>query len=125
MTDAAQPSAAERLAALRKPTEKRGKPALTAKVLVAGVSTTAMFALVAAMGWPSDTTSASGTAAVGPTELPTVAPATVPTVAPPVQAVPAPAVPVPVVIPPAVPAPAPAATTAAPVVSNAITETSG
>lgn len=51
MTEPVSPSAAERLAALRAPSKERGRPAHTWKILTAGMSTSAMFGLVAAMGW--------------------------------------------------------------------------
>ncbi len=52
--DSRPPAHAERLAALRSPGQtKRQKPASSAKILSAGLSTTAMFGLVAAMGWPT------------------------------------------------------------------------
>jgi hypothetical protein len=70
-------SAAERLAALRTPSKQRGRPALAAKVLAAGLSTTAMLGLVTAMGWPADAPTGQNTAA---STTPPTAPAT--TVAP-------------------------------------------
>lgn len=51
--ESAQPAAAERLAALRKPSDQRAKPAHTSKIVAAGLSTTALFGMVAAMGWPT------------------------------------------------------------------------
>lgn len=51
MTEPVSPAAAERLAALRAPSKERGRPAHTWKILTAGMSTSAMFGLVAAMGW--------------------------------------------------------------------------
>lgn len=56
-------SAAERLAALRTPSKQRGRPARASKILAAGLSTTAMFGLVTAMGWPADAASGQTTAA--------------------------------------------------------------
>jgi hypothetical protein len=75
--EAVPSSAAERLAALRTPSKHRGRPALAAKILAAGLSTTAMLGLVTAMGWPED--AATGQTTAAPTTPPT-APAT--TVAP-------------------------------------------
>jgi len=51
MTEPVSPSAAERLAALRAPSKDRGSPAHAWKVLAGGMTTSAMFGLVAAMGW--------------------------------------------------------------------------
>jgi hypothetical protein len=52
------PSTADRLVALPSPRPKRRKPAYTSKIITAGASTTALFALVAGMGWGSGTGSA-------------------------------------------------------------------
>jgi L-fucose mutarotase/ribose pyranase (RbsD/FucU family) len=55
------PRSAERLAALRPsvaPTAKRRKPAQSSKITAAGISTTALLAMVAAMGWSSTVTTA-------------------------------------------------------------------
>lgn len=146
MTEPMLPTAAERLAALRAPSKKRSRPANTSKILSAGLSTTAMFGLVTAMGWSSGAGSVQATAApVAPiiqgaaaAAAPTVAAPTAvvsaapvePTVAPlvpvaPAQpAVPAPAAPVvvPVVIPVAVPVAQPRVQAAA---SNTTTSASG
>ena len=143
MTEPMIPSAAERLAALRAPSGKRTKPANTSKILAAGLSTTALFGLVTAMGWPSGPGSVQATAApvtpviqaAAPAAIPAVAATTAvvspapvqPTVAPlvpaapVVQAAPAP-VAVPIVIPVAVPVAQPAAQPAA---SNTTTQASG
>jgi hypothetical protein len=51
MTEPVTPSAAERLAALRAPSKDRGSPAHAWKVLAGGMTTSAMFGLIAAMGW--------------------------------------------------------------------------
>jgi hypothetical protein len=51
MTEPIPASAAERLAALRSPSKDRAKPALAWKILTAGMSTSAMFGIIAAMGW--------------------------------------------------------------------------
>lgn len=125
----ARPAAtAERLAALRSPAKKRAKPAHTSKVLTAGISTTALFGMVAVMGWQSGTGSAQNNAATptatqGVLPVPVVAVITTPTIIVSPQTVPAtvaplaPTVPVTVaetvpatvtpVIPVAVPAPQP------------------
>ena len=129
MTEPVSPSAAERLAALRAPSKERGKPAHTWKILTAGMSTSAMFGLVAAMGWggtahstalPPDTavqivpsapvaTIPVATIPVTTTPVTTVPTAGVtPTAAPVIPVIPAtvpPTTAVPVVIPVAVPAP--------------------
>ncbi len=64
MIDPLLPSgAAERLAALRAPSTKRTKPASTSKILSAGISTTALFGMVAVMGWQSTHAAASAAAA--------------------------------------------------------------
>ena len=93
------PTSADRLAALRKPAQKRGKPAHTSKIFAAGMSTTAMFALVTAMGWPSGTATTQSVPldatttttpvvplvpVVTPTTHPLAVPTTVPTTATPV-----------------------------------------
>src|SRR5258706_5684312 len=91
-------SAAERLAALRKPTEKRRKPAHTSKIFAAGVSTTALFGMVAAMGWPTATQAAQSaplpTTSAAPT-VPVAAATTTPAPVPTTATVPATAAPVP------------------------------
>ena len=120
MTDTPSPEMAERLAALRVPSKKRGQAAHASKIFVLGLSTSAMFGLVAAMGWPS---ASAQTTALPPTTgiplvpivspvdmtvaaaLPTVVPTTPAPVAIPV-AVPVPAEAAPVVIPVPVPVPA-------------------
>ena len=142
------PGAAERLAALRAPSAKRKKPAHTSKVLTAGISTTALFGMVAVMGWQSTHGAASAAAApeatvpvaplvpvVTPSTtifVPTPVPSTVAPLAPavtvaPVTAAPVTAAPVvvPVVIPVAVPAPAPQPKAAKAVKSNTATKSSG
>ncbi|MEO7369435.1 MAG: hypothetical protein ABIZ69_01140 [Ilumatobacteraceae bacterium] len=139
MTDSAQPqtegsTAAERLAALRAPsTQKRGNSAHASKILAAGLSTTAMFGMVAALGWQSGTTTAQGAgSAAVPTSPSATAPATVPSaVSPGVTtttgaAVATPAW-IPVVIPVAVPAAktAPSNTTPGRTPSNVTTKSSG
>lgn len=120
MTEPVLPSAAERLAALRAPSGKRTRPANTSKILAAGLSTTALFGLVTAMGWPSGAGSAPTTSAamVEPAVAPLVP------VAPAARGVPATAAPVvvPIVIPVAVPVARPAAQAAA---SNTTTKSSG
>lgn len=105
------PSAAERLAALRKPTQKRRKPAHTSKIFVAGVSTTALFGMVAAMGWPTATQTAQSAPLPSTTAapaVPVVAPTTTPPPALPTATVPTTAAPVPTTA-------APVPTTAAPI----------
>jgi hypothetical protein len=110
------------------PTRRRGRrarPAHSTKILVAGASATALLGMVAAMGWQSRTTAASGAgmaptvtdSVLTPVAISPVVSAATPTV-PPVVAmpanppanVPATAAPVvtqaPIVIPVAVPAPA-------------------
>jgi hypothetical protein len=127
-TSIAQTSA-DRLAALRAPSSNRQKPAHTSKILSAGISTTALFGMVAVMGWPSTTGNAqSADAAVAATQAVTPAPPTLPLVAPPTT---------PAEIPAAVPAVVPAVvvtvpvdppttrTPPAPIPSNTTTKTSG
>ena len=125
MIDPLLTSQAERLAALRSPAQKkRQKPAHTAKIFTAGLSTTAMFGLVAAMGWPSGSGVAQGAAPVEPAVTPVAL--TIPALAIPALAIPAPAAAAqtaPVVIPtpavvaePATTQPAPVPTVAAPIV---------
>ena len=80
------PTAAERLAALRKPTEQRGKAAHTSKIFAAGISTTALFAMVAAMGWRSGTESTQS-ASLQTTTTPVV-PLVTPTAVPPSRCLP-------------------------------------
>lgn len=142
MTEPIPASAAERLAALRTPSKDRGKPAKAWKILTAGVSTSAMFGLVAAMGWggttaqstalPADTTLPGDTTVqivpvspVAPTSAP-VAPTsapTTPTVAPLIPSTPVATVLV--TIPVAVPAPqAVAQKTTTRATSNATTKSS-
>jgi hypothetical protein len=70
----------ERLALMdrpaRPPRRKRAMPARTSKIITAGASATALFSMVAGMGWQSGTSSANGV-------TPTVAlPDTTPTLAP-------------------------------------------
>lgn len=101
------PTAAERLAALRKPTEQRGKPAHTSKICAAGISTTALFAMVAAMGWPSGTETAQS-ASLQTTTTPVV-PLVTPTPVPPIT-VPATGAAVPTVATAAAPVVIPTAT---------------
>jgi hypothetical protein len=138
MTEPVSQSAAERLAALRATSKDRGKPAHVGKILTAGLSTSAMFGLVAAMGWGStvqgsalppdtavqvvpvapvvtnatttSTTTTPTTTVVAPIAAPMSDDAPVPT--PPAITAPVTAAPVatdPVTIPVAVPAPAPPA----------------
>jgi hypothetical protein len=90
MIDPLLPSTAERLAALRSPRlQKRRKPAHNSKILTAGVSTTALFALIAGMGWQSGTSSAQSTPTAPATTATGSAPASTTTVAAVVPAVPA------------------------------------
>lgn len=102
-------SAAERLAALRQPStsKKRTKPAHTSKVLAAGLSATALFGMIAVMGYESGTGTAQ-TAAL-PVAIPTIQAAVptpvAPTVAPLVPATPAPVVPTPAAAVPVAPVP--------------------
>ncbi|MEP7201989.1 MAG: hypothetical protein ABI894_05230 [Ilumatobacteraceae bacterium] len=80
--EAVSAAAAERLAALRKPSKERGRPALAAKILVGGLSTTAMFGLVTYMGWPqpaADQGTATAQPAIAATPLPTVPTTAAPT----------------------------------------------
>ncbi len=118
-------SAAERLAALRTPTKTRSRPAHSWKVLSAGLSTTAMFGLVTAMGWPSDADGLQATAAATPTvaTLPASAVPVASTVAPLIPVDPATAVPV--VIPVAVPVAQPVQIVSVLVASNTTTKSSG
>ena len=138
MTDAPGPegaiaaSAAERLAALRQPStsNKRTQPATTSKILSAGISTTALFGLIAAMGWQTGTgvaQSASAPLETPPAQVSSPTPVT-PTVAPlvPTTGTVSPAVAaVPTTIPVAVPAAQPAPTNSRRVQSNATTKSSG
>ena len=136
MTEPVQPEAplaastAERLAALRQPStsKKRTAPALTSKVLSAGISTTALFGLVAAMGWPASTATTQVSQPVAtPTTQIAVATPVAPTVAPLVPATPAPvpADAVPTTIPVAIPAAQPAPQIPAqPIESNTTTQAS-
>jgi hypothetical protein len=81
----------DRLAALRSPKplrQKRRKPAYTSKIITAGASTTALFTLVAGMGWGSGTGNAQSAPTAPTTSVTPVAPAPlVPTVVAPVPAV--------------------------------------
>jgi hypothetical protein len=52
-------TSAERLAALRSPAPKRRRPAYNSKIMTAGLSTTAMLGMIAAMGWSSVTSAQS------------------------------------------------------------------
>jgi hypothetical protein len=125
-------SSAERLAALRQPstTKKRSKPADTAKVLATGISTTALFGIVAVMGWQTNMGTAQASASITPTTL--SVPPTIQT-APPVAVTPsvAPLVPVapatvPTTIPVAVPTTQPLVQTpTVRVPSNTTTKASG
>ena len=143
-----QPAAAERLAALRKPSDQRAKPAHTSKIVAAGLSTTALFGMVAAMGWPTGAQTAQSAplqtttipmARAVPLVAPTSTLATVPAVdtdqtdptiptiptIPPVPPVPTTAAPV-IVVPEATPvvqAPVPKPSTRAK--SNTVTKASG
>lgn len=125
-------SSAMRLAAMHSSDgkqPKRQKPAHTSKIFTAGLSTTALLGMVAAMGWPSGSSAAQSSApsvpdpaAVTPVVFalpsappttaapaPVTVPATAATVAPLVTlppTTPAPVVVTPAVIPVAVPAPA-------------------
>jgi hypothetical protein len=81
-------NSAQRLAALRSAAPKRRKPAYNSKIMTAGLSTTAMLGMVAAMGWSSVTSAQSVPLLVPATdELPSLDttavtdPATVPPVA--------------------------------------------
>ena len=123
--DGVSVSAAERLAALRTPSKKKGRPAHASKILAAGLSTTAMFGLVTAMGWPARTAAGQADAAP-PTALVPVTPAPAPTVAPLVPASPLPASVPPVTIPVAVPvAEVPVQIAVVATDSNITTKTSG
>ncbi len=125
-------SSAERLAALRQPSasKKRSKPADTAKVLATGLSTTALFGMVAIMGWQTNIGAAqaselatSTTQTAAPTIQTTPPVAVTPTVAPLVPVAP---VAVPTTIPVAVPSTQPPVqTTAVRVASNATSKASG
>jgi hypothetical protein len=119
MTDPVPASAAERLAALRAPSKDRGKPAHAWKILTAGMSTSAMFGLVAAMGWGGTAQSTALPPDTAVQIVPSAPVATIPvTTAPPIALTPiadsedsgtAVAAPLPtaapVIIPVAVPAP--------------------
>jgi hypothetical protein len=118
MTDPMSPSNAERLAALRRPSKKRTKPAHTSKVLSAGISTTALFGMVAAMGWQTGTSTAQSISATVPAVMTTQPAPVQPTVAPLV-----PTAPTTTAIPVAVPATQPPVQTSAR--SNTVTKSSG
>jgi hypothetical protein len=92
-------SAAERLAALRQPStsKKRTKPAHTSKVLAAGVSTTALFGMVAFMGYQSGNGAAQASAL--PVAMPTAAQTAAPTPIAPTVAPLVPTTAAPVVVP--------------------------
>jgi hypothetical protein len=134
MIDPLLPSTAERLAALRSPRlQKRRKPAHNSKILTAGVSTTALFALIAGMGWQSGTSSAQTTptapattatssAPASTTTVAAVGPAVPATVAPLIIAAPTVALPI---IPVAVAAAKPPMKIVTRVASNTTTKTSG
>ena len=94
MTEPVSPSAAERLAALRAPSKDRGKPAHAWKVLAGGMSTSAMFGLIAAMGWGG---TAQSTALPPDTAVQTVPSA--PVIVIPVATIPATTIPVTTVLP--------------------------
>ena len=113
------PSSSHRPEAPRPQRRKRAAPARTSKIFTAGASATALFSMVAAMGWQSGTASGKSSDVVIPVaETPTtinvvvpVAPTTTSVVSPvsvppPVATVPVVAVPVvtpvPVVVPKAV-----------------------
>ncbi len=105
--------AAARLEALRPQAQKRRKPAYTAKVFTAGVSTTAMLGLIATMGWPTGASvaqSAAPPASLTPDVTLPVAPVAV---VPPVQPAPTTVAPV-VTVAPLVVAPPPAVVTEPP-----------
>lgn len=129
---------------------KRAKPARVSKIITAGASATALFTMVAAMGWQSSAGAAGSSVPIDPpTETPPVelvvptAPTTtatttpapvvpnvVPNVAPiPVAVVPVTTVPVaapaPVVVPQAVPVTVPAKKKVTKHKSNTTTKTSG
>jgi len=119
MIDPLLPTQAQRLAALRTPATKRQKPAHNSKILTAGLSTTALFGMVAAMGWASGSSASSTPAesAVSPVVFnvpvqlpvlptPPVTTATTQPASPTTQVAPAPAAAPVVVIPVAIPAPA-------------------
>ncbi|HEX2783098.1 MAG TPA: hypothetical protein VHN36_05900 [Ilumatobacteraceae bacterium] len=130
----------------QKQKRKRAKPARVSKIITAGASATALFTMVAAMGWQSSAGAAGGSVPIDPpTETPPVelvvptAPTTtatttpapvVPNVAPiPVAVVPVTTVPVaapaPVVVPQAVPVTVPAKKKVTKHKSNTTTKTSG
>jgi hypothetical protein len=131
MTDPGQPesapaisaSSAERLAALRQPSKKRSKPAHTSKVLSAGAATTALFGMIAVMGWQSGISTAQGAAALPVPTVPTTQSAPTPVLPTVVPLVPTAA---PVLIPVAVPvAQPPVQTDAGRTPSNTTTKSSG
>jgi hypothetical protein len=70
----------ERLALMDRPARpvrrKRAMPARTSKIITAGASATALFSMVAGMGWQSGTSSANS--ATPPAELPDTTPALTP-----------------------------------------------
>ena len=131
VSESTGPTAAERLAALRKPTEQRGKPAHTTKIFAAGISTMALFAMVAAMGWPSGTESTQSASLQTTTTpvVPLVTPTPVPPITVPATRATVPAIPVttaPVVIPTATPVEqSPVQNASVRTASNTVTKSSG
>jgi hypothetical protein len=89
----------------RPPKRKRAMPARTSKIITAGASATALFSMVAAMGWQSGTGSASSASSADQTSDTTLTAAQVLPVAPPTTSVAAAAV-----LPPVVTVRLPAAT---------------
>ena len=129
MTDPGlQPPTPPRLAALRQSTgKKRGKPAHTSKVLTAGISATALFGMVAVMGWQTGTSTAEPPAPLLTPVPSTVAPLVpVPTPVSTALATPTTAAPILILVPVAVPAAQPPVqTNNGRSQSNIITKSSG
>ena len=127
--DSTGTTAAERLAALRKPTEnKRGKQAHAAKILAAGLSTTALFGMVTAMGWRTQTEAAQSSQSpttTAPPSTPVVPSTTSQVTDDDDRAATGPTTSVPVVIPGATPVVQLPAPNAGRTPSNTVTKSSG
>lgn len=87
-----------RPARVRPPKRKRAKPARTSKIFTAGASATALFSMVAAMGWQSGTTSANSADATLPIDTTPPVALVVPVAPPTTAAGPAPVSVAPVVV---------------------------
>jgi hypothetical protein len=87
-----------RPAQVRPPKRKRAKPARTSKIFTAGASATALFSMVAAMGWQSGTSSANSADATLPIDTTPPVALVVPVAPPTTAAGPAPVSVAPVVV---------------------------